>query len=68
MLQQSWKKVYSRTTTKSNPLLQPEHGFCQHGPKRDQLRDWYPDEKIMVVPIRLNRTGCPSGCEGIVTY
>ena len=23
------KKIYSRTTTKSVPLLQPEYGFCQ---------------------------------------
>ena len=46
MLQQSWKKVYSRTTTKSNPLLQPEHGFCQqNGPERGKLQDWYPDEE-----------------------
>ena len=28
-VEQSWKKVYSRDTTKSIPLLQPEHGFCQ---------------------------------------
>ena len=29
MLEQSWKKIYSKTTTKSVPLIQPEHGFCQ---------------------------------------
>ena len=46
MLEQSWKKVYSRTTTKSIPLLQPEHGFCQqNGPERHQVQDWYPNEK-----------------------
>ena len=28
-MEQSWEKVYSRVTTKSIPLLQPEHGFCQ---------------------------------------
>ena len=32
------KKISSRTTTKSVPLLQPEHGFCQqNGPERGQL-------------------------------
>ena len=32
------KKKNSRTTTKSVPLLQPEHGFCQqNGPERDQV-------------------------------
>ena len=36
--QQSWKKIYSRTTTKSVPLLQPEHGFCQqYGQGCDQV-------------------------------
>ena len=46
MLEQSWKKVYSRTTTKSIPLVQPNHEFCQqNGPELGQLRDWYPDEK-----------------------
>ena len=35
VLEQSWKKVYSRTTTKSIQLLQPEHGFYQqNGLKR----------------------------------
>ena len=29
MLEQSWKKVYSRTTTESIPMLQPDHGFYQ---------------------------------------
>ena len=52
MLQQSWKKVYSRATTKSNPLLQPEHRFChQNGPEDGQFQDWYPDEKMVVVPF-----------------
>ena len=32
------KKKNSRTTTKSGPLLQPEHGFCQqNGPERGQV-------------------------------
>ena len=36
----TWSKVYSRTTTKSMPLLQPEHGFCQqNGPEHGQEQD-----------------------------
>ena len=32
------KKKYSRTTTKSVPLLQPEHGFCQQNwPENGQV-------------------------------
>ena len=62
VLEQSWKKVYSRKTTKSIPLLQPEHGFCQqNGPVGGQLQDWYPDEKMMVVPFCLNGKCCSSG-------
>ena len=60
-MQQSWKIVYLRTTTKSNPLLQPEHGFCQqNGPEHGQLQDWYPDEKMLVVPFCLNGRCCSS--------
>ena len=60
-MQQSWKIVYSRTTTKSNPLLQPEHGFCQqNGPEHGQLQDWYLDEKMLVVPFCLNGRCCSS--------
>ena len=66
---QSWKKVYSRTTTKSNPLLQPEHGFCQQNrPERGELQDWHPDEKMVVVLIYLNGRCFSSGCEGIISY
>ena len=46
MLEQSRKKVYSRATTKSIPLLQSEHGFCQqNGPDRGQVQEWYSNEK-----------------------
>ena len=32
------KNIYSRTITKSFPLLQPEPGFCQqNGPESGQL-------------------------------
>ena len=52
MLKQSWKNVYWRATTKSVPLLQPEHGFCQqNGPEHGQLQDWYPDEKWWLSPF-----------------
>ena len=38
MLGQSWKKIYSKTATKSVSLLQPEPGFCQqNGPERGQV-------------------------------
>ena len=51
MLEQSRKKVYSRAATKSAPLLQPEHGFCQkNGSQRGQTQDWYLNEKMVVVP------------------
>ena len=46
MLGQSWKKVYSRATTKSIELLQPEHGFCQqNGLECGQVQDKYSNEK-----------------------
>ena len=54
MLEQSEKKVYSRTTTKSTPLSQPEPGFCQQNvPEHSQVQDWYPNEKIVMVPVCL---------------
>ena len=38
MLEQNWRKTYSRTTTKPVPLLKPEHGFCQqNGPEYGQV-------------------------------
>ena len=51
------KKVYSKKTTKSIiPLLQPQHVFCQqNGPERDEVQDWYRNEKLVVVPVRTNR-------------
>ena len=61
--------MYSRTTTKSIPLLQAEHGFCQQNePERGQLQDWYLDEKMMVVPVSLNGRCCSLGCAGIVSF
>ena len=69
VLEQSWKKVYSWTITKSIPLLQPEHGFCQQNrSERGQVQDWYPNEKMVVVPVCLNGTCCSLGCVVIVLY
>ena len=63
------KEVHSRTTTKSIPLLQPEHRFCQqNGPELGQLQDWYLKEKMVVVPVSLNGSCCSSGCVGIASY
>ena len=46
------RKQNSMTTTKSIPLLQPEHVFCQHNRLGNrQAQDWYPNEKMVVVPI-----------------
>ena len=50
-------------------MLQPKHGFCQQNRREHgQLQDWYPDEKIVVVPVCLNGRCFSSGCEGIVSY
>ena len=57
------------TTTKSTPLLQLEHEFCQQNePARGQVQDWYPNEKNEGVPVCLNGRCCSSGCVGIASY
>ena len=70
-----WNKVErnyiqkSRTKIKSIPLLQPEHGFClKNGSERDKTQDWYPNEKLVVIPVCLNGRCCSLGCAGIVLY
>ena len=66
---QSWKKVYSRATTKSTPQVQPEHWFCQmNGPERGQVQNWYPNEKMVVVPVCLNGRSCSLLCMVIISY
>ena len=56
-------------SNKSIPLLQPEHGFYQkNGSECGQIQDWYPNEKMVVVPVCLNGRCCSSGCVGIVLY
>ena len=59
VLEKSWKKVYSRTTTKSVPLLQPEHEFCQqNGSERGEVQYWYPNEKMLVVLVCFSNGYC----------
>ena len=66
----SWRKVYSRTTAKLIPLLQPEHGFFfrQNGPERFHVQDWYPNEKMVMVHVCLNGWCCFSECLGVASY
>ena len=69
MLKQSCKKVYSRSTTKSIPLLQPEHGFCQqNGPNCGQVQDWFPNEKMVMALVCLIGRCYSSGNVGTVSY
>ena len=59
--------IYPRTATKVNPLFQSEYGFCQqNGPERGRVEDWYPNEKIVVVPVCLKDRCCSSGCVGVL--
>ena len=54
------------TTTKSVPMLKPEHGFCQQNkPEPGQVQEWYTNEKMVVVLVCLNGRCCSSGCVGI---
>ena len=62
-LEQSSKKVYSKATTKSIPLLQPDHEFClKSGSERGQTQNWYPNEKMVMVPVCLKGICCSSEC------
>ena len=46
-----------------------EHGFCQqNGAERGQVQDWYPNEKMVVVPVCLNGRCCSPGCVRIISY
>ena len=55
MVEKSRKEIYSRITTQFILLLQPEHGFYrQDGQDRGQVHDWYPNAKMVVVPVCLN--------------
>ena len=56
-------------TTKSIPLLQPEHGVCRHnGPKRSQVQDCCLNEKMVVMPFCLNGSCCSLGCVDVASY
>ena len=60
------KKVYSKAKIKSIPT---EHGFGQNnGSERGQTKDWYPNKKMVVVPVCLNDRCCFLECVGIVLY
>ena len=62
-------KVYSRATDKSIPMFQSKHGFCQNnGSERGQTQDWYPNEKMVVVPVCLNSRCCSLERVGLVLY
>ena len=50
MLEQSWKKIYSKTLTKSVQLSQPEHGFFQQNVRQNVAKYWHPSEKMVVLP------------------
>ena len=50
VLEKNWKKIYSKTLTKSVQLLQPEHGFCQQNARQNVAKYWYPSEKMVVFP------------------
>ena len=68
MLEQNWKKVYIRTTTKSIPLIQPEYGFCQQkGQKNGRVHELHPNENVVVLLVCLNGSCYSSGCVGIVS-
>ena len=57
------------TTTKSTPLLQPEHEFYQQNePASGQVQDWYSNEKNEGLPVCLNGRCCSLGCVGIASY
>ena len=50
-------------------MLQTEHGFCQeNGPERGQMPDWYPNEKMMVIPVCLKGRCRSSGFVVILSY
>ena len=50
-------------------MVQPERGLCQQNEQvRDQVQDWYPNEKIVVVFVCLSNRCCSSGRMGIVLY
>ena len=61
------KKKYIQKQ-KSNQF-QTEHGFGQNnGSERGQTKDWYPNKKMVVVPVCLNGRCCFLEYVGIVLY
>ena len=69
MFEKNSRKVYSRTTTKFIPLLQSELGyFWQNGTEKFQEQDWYPNEKMVMVPVCLYGRYGSSEYVGAVSY
>ena len=58
-----WNKVERKYIQEQQPnQFQPEHGSCQqNGTEHGQVQDWYPNEKMAVVPVCLNGRCCSSG-------
>ena len=53
--EKGWKKVYSKTIIKLILLLHSEHDFYQqNGPESGQAQHWYPNEKMVVIPVFSN--------------
>ena len=65
-----WHKFERKYIQEQQPnQFQPEHGFCQqNGSECSQVEDWYPDEKMVVLPISLNGRCCSLGCMGVALY
>ena len=67
MLEQGWKKYIQEQ--------HPNQFYCYNqtmgvfnGMDQIVAKYWYPNEKMMVVPVCLNDRCCYSGCVGIVSY
>ena len=67
-----WKKLEEsifNCYSQMNFTVTNKHGFCQqNGPERGQVQDWYPNEKMVVVPVCLNGRCCFPGCVPFVSY
>ena len=66
--EESWNKLFSTTTAKLIQLLRPEPYDQKNGLKGSQIQQWYLNEKMVVVPVCLNRWCCFSECAHAVSY
>ena len=64
--------ILKESIFKSNnqiPVLQPDHGFClKNGSERGQAQGWYPNDKMLLVPVCLSGRCCSTGYVDIVLY